>query len=512
MMTLLDGWSHPLDDAARRLLQHANDYVQPGTASTSIIPILLAALTTPNTATYSILKETADRAGGGSFIPYIESKLDDTAYIDDLEIYKQACMEVAREEHIRISDVLILWQIFEKNLPASRLFQSYGIDTHELQNVLQEEMGLGQTHTSTSSSQAVREAIPPLAIPEIWRHITSIVLTDRVLKNKLEKIDPYMHSVTQGHLMGVLEHIMSTQNNRVVLFAGANGSVADVFKYMLAYWIGQSKASIPENPHIPEQLRGYELWEISIDYFRNFSRRRRIAFEVLLEYLKDESVQRRAIVLLTGFESIRRDSSVWRRVRDMLANPRGACIICSHIYEGAKPLDHDLTLGSSNMIPVHAERKDTKSLVYDFIDDYHQPRWKAGGYTIADDTFDSLFVLEPGIWISHRRKTWPYLGVDLVDDCIGTAKRGSRAIRNVARDAREAINDVLTRETLFVSDTTREQFSDTLEAVRSHIELLCQDSTLPLQNDLTVVTQALVEAQLFCRNNSEFHYPGVRLW
>jgi hypothetical protein len=305
---------------------------------------------------------------------------------------------------------------------------------------------------------------------------------------------------------------MSTQNNRVVLFAGANGSVADVFKYMLAYWIGQSKASIPENPHIPEQLRGYELWEISIDYFRNFSRRRRIAFEVLLEYLKDESVQRRAIVLLTGFESIRRDSSVWRRVRDMLANPRGACIICSHIYEGAKPLDHDLTLGSSNMIPVHAERKDTKSLVYDFIDDYHQPRWKAGGYTIADDTFDSLFVLEPGIWISHRRKTWPYLGVDLVDDCIGTAKRGSRAIRNVARDAREAINDVLTRETLFVSDTTREQFSDTLEAVRSHIELLCQDSTLPLQNDLTVVTQALVEAQLFCRNNSEFHYPGVRLW
>jgi hypothetical protein len=512
MTTLLDGWSHPLDDTARRLLQHAEEYVQPGIKNTSIIPILLAALTTPNITAYGILKEMTERAGGGAFIPYVQSKLDDTAYEDDLAIYKQACVEIAREEHIRISDVLILWQIFEKNLPASLLFQAYGIDTHELQNVLQEEMGLGQHRAS--SSLAYRETIPPLAIPDIWRNISSITLTKDMLEDKLKLIDPYMHGITMGHLMGELQRILTMQRNHLILFAGANGTIANILSYMLAYWIGQAEAAIPENPYIPSQLRGYELWEVSLEYFRNFSRRRRISLDSVLEYLKKEAARRRAILLLTGFESIRRESAIGKIIQDALFDPKGACIVCLHIYDDVRPSDRELTLGVSTMIPVQPEPIDTKRSVYAFIDDYHRPRWEADGYTIADTTFDSLFLLEQGIWISHRRKTWPYLGIDLVDDCIGTAKRGSRAIRNLARDAREAVEDVLTEEARSdaVSAEVREQFAATLEAVKQRIELLRDNPILPQENNLTIVTQALIEAQLFCRNNSEFHYPGIRPW
>jgi hypothetical protein len=283
---------------------------------------------------------------------------------------------------------------------------------------------------------------------------------------------------------------------------------------MLAYWIGQTESSIPKNPYIPEQLRGYELWEVSLEYFRSFSRRRRISLDILLDYLKREAARRRAILLLTGFENIRRESSIGRRVQEALIDPKGACIICLHIYDDVRPSDRELTLGISTMTPVQPVPMNTKRSVYEFIEDYHRPRWKAEGYTIADDTFDSLFALEPGIWISHRRKTWPYLGIDLVDDCIGTAKRGSRSVRNLARDAREAINDVLTREVRSdaVSADVQKQFAPTLEAVQQRIELLRDNPTLPQRDNLTIVTQALIEAQLFCRNNSEFHYPGVRPW
>jgi hypothetical protein len=169
-------------------------------------------------------------------------------------------------------------------------------------------------------------------------------------------IDPIMHTVTRGHLIDELEDTVEMQRNRVILFAGPNGSVASVLKYMLAYWIGQSEASIPPDPNVPEALRGYKLWEVSIEHFRNFSRRRRIALDRLLEYLKEEAVHRRAILLLTGFENIRRERSVWARIRDVLSFSDGACIICSHVYaDGIKPSDRELTLESSNMIPVHAE-------------------------------------------------------------------------------------------------------------------------------------------------------------
>ncbi|HEU5381004.1 MAG TPA: hypothetical protein VFV38_36740 [Ktedonobacteraceae bacterium] len=512
MTNLLEGWSLPLDETAQRLLEQAGTYVVRGSVNTSIIPILLAALTTPAIATHSILMEILKNSDNDAFISYVKSKIDDNTYLDDLDIYKQACVEIAREEQIHISDVLILWQIIEKSIPASLLFLSYGIDLRELQNALQEEIGIGQPRKPSGSLRLSREAIPPFAIPEIWRTVFPVILTRNVLTDKLKMIDPYMHSVTLNHLIGELQRIMSTQSNHVILFAGANGSVADVLKYILAYWIGQTEASIPGHPHIPEQLREYKLWEVSLDHFRTLARRRHLSLDTLLEYLKEEAVRRRAILLLTGFENIRRESSVWQKVREALFYPRGACIICVHVYDDIRPSDQELTLGVSTMIPVNAERMDSKRAIYEFIEDYHHSRWKAQGYTIAEDAFDSLFGLEKGIWISHRRKTWPYLGIDLVDDCIGTAQRGTRSVLNLARDAREAINDVLTKEAPFVSDATREQFSSLLEEIKQRIELLSQGAVLLQQNNLTVVTQALIEAQLFCRNNSEFHYPGIRPW
>lgn len=509
---LLEGWSPALDETAERLLKQAERYVPPEATNTGVIPILLAALTTSNIASHAILQEFID-SYSIAFIAYVKSKMNDSEYEDNLEIYKQACGEIAKEEDILISDALILWQIIEKSVAATLLFQTYGIDLHELQNALQEEVGIGQQRAPSGSLQPLREPIPPLVVPEIWRNISPVVLTDNVLRGSLKMIDPIMHTVTRGHLIDELEDIVGMQRNRVVLFAGPNGSVVSVLKYMLAYWIGQSEASIPPDPNVPEVLRGYKLWEVSIEHFRNFSRRRRIALDRLLEYLKEEAVHRRAILLLTGFENIRRESSVWARIRDVLSFSDGACIICSHVYaDGIKPPDRELTLGSSNMIPVHAEQMAEKSIFDKFIDDYHRARWVARGYMIADDTFDSLFELERGIWISHRRKTWPYLGIDLVDNCISTAERGERAINYLARDAREAINNVLTREAYIVGEELREEFAATLKATQERIELLCQNPTLPQANNLTVVTQALIEAQLFCRNNSEFHYPGIRPW
>ena len=467
MNTLLKGWNTPLDRKAELLLESAEEHAKNKNTSAGILHILLAAFNNPDVTAYSIMRKVTDKYSQ-LLIRDMENKIQGgDSSTRDLDIYKLACSEIAREEHIQISDVLILWQITEKSVDVSLLFQSHGIDLYELQSALREEVGIGQRTEPIPTFRPLREAIPALAIPEIWRNIHPVFLTSKVLTaTPLEQIDSAMHSVTGNSLIGALVQTRTIQSDCIVLFAGANGSEIDVIKYLLAYWIGLAESSIPGNPNIPDQLSGYQLWEVSMNRFRDLSRRRRLSLDALLEYIKGEAVRHKAILLLTDFENVRRDSDVGRRIREQLSYPDGACIICCHRYDDVRPSDLDLTLGLKNVLPVDAQRMDTGTQLNEFIEDYHRSRWERQGYTIDNNTFKSLFTLEKGIWIFRRRKTWPYLGIDLVDNCITTAKGGSRHIRNVARDARIAISDILAKEAPSVDDTIRAEFALELEEIQ----------------------------------------------
>ena len=508
-----EGRNLPLSDSALHLLRSAGKYVNDETTEISIWHILLIALTDPETPAYHILRRDIEDERLESLVTHVKNRVQEPAgsHIGNLGIYIQACSEVAREEyHIEINDTLILWQILQKNLSVSSLFLSHGIDSHQLQQSLQETTTLRQSTEPLSLFRSARETIPALAIPEIWRNVTPIYLTRDIFDSTpLEQINPNMHSVTRDSLAAALNSILTLQRDCVVMFAGPNGSAIDFIEYLLAYWIGQTESPLAGQPRTLDLLSGYELWKVSLTRFLDLVRRRRLPIDLLLNYLKQEAGQHKAILLLTDLESVPYDGLATGKIRKQLSQPDDACIIGVYKYSSVKRSEEEWKFGLDNAIPVSAENMEDKTQVYEFIHEYHAARWAKQGYTVDDQTFDSLFALEKGVWVFHKRKTWPYLGIDLVDDCIRSVQKGKQSIRDMALDARIAIRNILTKEALKIKDVLRAELEPTLQAAQERIEALCDKQDLPVEGEYTVISQAMMEVQLFCRNNSEYHFPGI---
>src|SRR5437763_3549271 len=137
----------PLGETAQHLIESAEKHVKDETIRINIWHILLAALTDPEITAYHILKGNIDENRYQSLISHVENRAQDpsSGHTLSLNIYIQACSEVAKEEYIEINDTLILWQIVQKNLGVSSLLLSHGIDSRQLQQALQDAISIHQS-------------------------------------------------------------------------------------------------------------------------------------------------------------------------------------------------------------------------------------------------------------------------------------------------------------------------------------------------------------------------------
>jgi len=517
MSALLDLWNTYLDEQALILLQDAQAIAVTQGVETNILHVLFVAATSPKLSVQEILtKNIADEAKLRALVDALQQQMGSDSLHLNLDMYKLACIEAARHRLHHISNVLIVDEIFEKSYAVEQLLRAHNISLIHIREALRVEMetdnvppGAVELPQPYIASAVAKE---PVDIREILQQKKVISYNEKAVQfTALEKIDPALHSITCNNLL--LNLIRAMRDEKIVVLIGQNGSVTDQLEMILAYRL----KLMGENADASraEILAGYKLWHVSLNHLRSlYGRKRRLHPALVLNHLKEEAAKVSAILLITGLETLTQRNAVDRKIKEELSHPDGACILGLYFYSDLKPAKEAWQLGLGDVVTMaEAELFDESSKLSTLVQQYHQPRWKERGYIVDEEAFESLFALEQGIWIDKRRKTFPYLAIDLADDVIFTHRSGEQDVRNLAEDALIALDNLITKEAFAVSKDVRDEFLPTLEAARQRIMALYSSPRIwERRSGAIVITQALIEAQLFCRNNSEFHFPGLKPW
>jgi hypothetical protein len=517
MSALLDLWNVYLDEQALMLLQEAQAIAATQEVDTNILHVLFVAATNPRLSVQKILaRSIADETKLRTLVDALQQQMGSDSLHLGLDMYKLACIEVARQRLHHISNVLIVDEILAKSYAVEQLLHAHSISLVQIREALRSEMetnnippGAVETPQPYIASVVAKE---PVNIGEILQQMRVIAYSEQAVQSTvLEKIDSSLHSITCNTLLWELPRAM--RDEKIVVLIGQNGSVADQLEMMLAYRLKLMGEQIDASR--AEMLAGYKLWRVSLNHLRSlYGRKRRLHPALVLNHLKEQAAKVSAILLIRGLETLTQRNAVDRKIKEELSHPDGACILGLYLYYDQKPEKEAWQLGLGETVTMaEVERYDNSTKLSSLVQRYHQPRWREQGYVVDGQAFSSLFTLEPGIWINKRRKTFPYLAIDLADDGIFTHRAGEQDVRNLAEDALVAFDDLINKEAPTVSQEVRDRFLPTLEAARDRVLALYSSPHIWEKRDgAIVITQALIEAQLFCRNNSEFHFPGLKPW
>lgn len=522
MTTLLDAWSSYLDERALELLQSAQEIADTQGIDANILHILFVAMTHTTLPIYQTLKAALGKETLQVLVTDIQEQMGSSALHFRLDMYKMACIEQAQRKQIQISDVLLLQQIFQKSYTIEQMARAHNISHEQVNTFLHQKVETqNEVPGIILSPQPYIARSETIDVPDIKQQVKKITCTPESVKQTvIEKIDDALHSITANSIL--INLARAIKEERLLILLGQNGSVTNWIDIVLAYRL--RKSALQASHHVSHEeaehdnhtaLSGYALWKISLNNLRTlYSRKRHLHPALVLDYLKQEAVKESAILFISGLETLSRRSAVDRKIIEQLARPNGASILGFYLYYDNRPSKEVWQLGlDDTMVTLaEAEKFDDRPKLLSLIQRYHQPRWNAQGYVLDEHAFDSLFLLEPGIWIDKRRKTFPYLAVDLADDSIFTVERGEQHVHNLAEDAQLAIEDIITKESKHVEEATRSRYLDVLKAAHQRIGDLLHSPCIQYMQEKAVITQALIEAQLFCRNNSEFHFPGVLPW
>ncbi|QBD78652.1 hypothetical protein EPA93_22740 [Ktedonosporobacter rubrisoli] len=509
MSKILDIWGSLLNEQALLLLQSAEDIANTQGIETNILHIWFVALTNSKLAIRGQIVNNLNIDSLRQLIEDVQDKMRKEIFYLGLEMYQLACLDLAQREHIQISAVLILSQILEKSYTVEQLMLAHQVPTLELRKLLAANIEAGKTYSSTSKGYT-QSTINQEDHADIMHLVADISATAaRLDAARLEYIDSALYSVTLNTLLGHLERQMQ---DKIIIIIGQNGSVINVLDLLLAYHLELTTRQQEVNVSL-ERLKGYKLWRISLNHLRDLYNRKRYLYPArVLDYLKNESIKAHAVLLIIGLETCTKRNAQDRKLKEQLARPQGANIIGCYFYYEKHPDRNEWLLSLDNAILAEPEKLNDKDKLQPLLKKYLYPCWERQGYILDDDAMDSLFILEPGIWIDKQRKTFPYLAIDLIEDCIFTFGRGEQQICNLVGDARIALRNLLTQEALHTDEDTRIKFTAALEAATARIEGLWTSPAPQQRGGKKVITQAMLEAQLFCRNNSEFHFPGLFPW
>lgn len=527
MDTLLETWGSYLSDQALLLLQNARNVADTQKIDVNILHVLFVAFTNKNLNIYKAIKEELKKKGFlktdeltkedtfKDLIQEIQREMESNALYLCLDMYRLACLEAVHDKQIQVSDILILEQILEKSYTVKQLLQTYRI-LPVLKSALQITGKRGKDTfkpppASTLNANEVKDLLAQL-------HLVVTPPKDAEASS-LAKIDNAMYHRTFDTLLQTLDTVVSEKNKKIVMLCGQNGSVFDLDKLesILAYRLAlvqQTERSFLKFPRA-SRLSGYQLWHLSLHTLRNVSSDNpRFHPVVALRHLKQEATKTRAILLLSELETFSMKSSVDRRLKEQLANPDSACIVGCYRYYDQRPEEQQIRLGLSkdNVAIVFPERLDNRVVFYTLLEDYYRQRRPEQSLIFDRGAFESLFVLEAGTWIYKQRQTVPHLAIDLTDNCASTVAQGPQYVKNVAKDAINALDYLLQVECFETRKEVQEKFFQTLLQARERIRALLKNPVPETFHGKIVITQTLIEAQLFSQSNSEFHFPGLFPW
>jgi hypothetical protein len=289
------------------------------------------------------------------------------------------------------------------------------------------------------------------------------------------------------------------------------------------------------------QLGGYKsLFSLDISALRMFS-------EAEAEQKLIVEMQRAAsggsILLLRRFEALNPVEGVHRAVdnalvRTLVTRIGSAAVIA--IYEQSSERDPDPSDRFPDlylpMLLVPAGEYNTQQTLAIIKRDYEE-EWKQNDQIeMAAGALDSVFALEAATFEKGRRKTLPYLAIDLAGQAIATMRAGkSGASLNLAHtvflDAARSLSGMLSHDGAVrilereissyanhENDAVRELAQawsnriHELEMAQQDIEDFLANPSTPMRDQYELLTRSMINAQFFGTGRYEFRLRNIFQW
>lgn len=529
MDTLLEIWGLHLNEQAMRLLQRASMVAETQHINVNILHVLFVALTDASLHIYHQFTATFQReellTGDvlvqdervRGLIHEVQTQMARDALHFSLDMCKLACMETALEQRVQISDILIVAQIIDKSYRVRRILQRERL-LSALSNTL---------HSREKSSTPPTRRTPsgPLNAREVGEVLEKVNVVASVREDAadsfLTRLNEALHQSTFEYLQETLTRMVSESRRKILLLCGRNGSVFDqkelgnILAYRLATSQGEMRASGQAQPVL---LEGYRFWQMSVHTLRAmYTANPRFHPVLALKHLKQEARQQRAILVLTELETVSTRSSVDRGIKEQLTHLDNTCLVGCYTYYDRRPDEQELRLGlSHNDITIVYPDPDPQPSrlpeIHEWIEDYYRRQRPERPMSLAPAALERLFHLEQGIWIYKQRKAFPALAIEVLDGCLSMYNQGPSHVREQAQGALSALQDLLHSESQETPEGIRKQFQEILLQACAHMEQLIDDPGPEIRTNNIVITQPLVEAQVFNSSSCEFHFPGHFPW
>jgi len=123
--------------------------------------------------------------------------------------------------------------------------------------------------------------------------------------------------------------------------------------------------------------------------------------------------------VLRRFQLLAQDKEVDHAIMSVLSAPDGAAVLGLFQFQFEDEVRLDVLLPNLDILeaPIrpHSNVREYTSAV---IASYYSGPWERMGFNLAGDALDTLFEVEPAVYVQGRRKTLPYLATELVQEVI----------------------------------------------------------------------------------------------
>jgi hypothetical protein len=527
MDTLLEIWGPHLNEQAMRLLQNARMVADTQQLNVNILHVLFVALTDSSLYIHRIFTEIFKKEGllsEGSLVEderiqrltqEVQTQMARDALHSSLDMCKLACMETALEQDVHITDALIVAQIIEKSYSVRRVLQR--------ERILSAMSKALHTGEKSSRSPAVkRTPSGPLNEQEVREVLENVTVLTPAREDSqgsfLTRLNEAIHRSTFDYLLRTLTHMLGESGRKILMLCGRDGSVFDQEKLekILAYRLTSGvPAEQSAGQAQPVLLRGYQLWQLSLHTLRAmYTANPRFHPVRALDHLKQAAREQRAILLLTGLETMSARSSVDQIIKEQLTDQENTCVVGCYKYYDRPPEEQELRLGlgSNDVTILFPETEPDPVQIHQWIEEYYRQQHPGRSIHLAPDALESLLILEPGIWIYKQRKAFPSLSLEILDGCLAALDREPVHLRMQAQGALFTLQDLLDRESQETPEGVRKQFQGILRQAHERMQSLIGNPRAEIQQGKIVITRALIEAQVFSHNACEFHFPGRFPW
>lgn len=422
-----------------------------------------------------------------------------------------------------VSNALILWTIMAKDAFTVELMGLYSVDRDLVMRGLEEQFGVVESQTGPHAAvhnmgnlsgfgvagpntwqngpspwQAAQAAWLYNSQPGVTNPLTPIVLATPGLVYR------NLHPVASSHLLTELGKY--AQARALPLLVGQDGSPLPLIGNVLADRFASREPFIGAQTPL-NWCTG--VVPVDIAHLRSLalSGGEHVAANIL-DAARKHAMTYRCVLMFDHVDALRGNTPPEVKLRAAINTPLG--VPSFGVYYAAADGDSSREAAKAfpdaTVIPVS---KYTATQTHEFIYSVFVPVWEhEHNLTLTADALDSVIALEPGIWVNRRRKTLPYVVLDIVLDALITARGGEPAVRETARQAQVELAKLWEMEWPSTADAIRRRYEGTLHEADIDLKRLVERPKLGMRDGKWALTRAHLTAQLLCPSQSQFHLPG----